>query len=155
MDRKFYITGALFLLAAAGVTWWILKPDPLEAFRRDVQEMTDTVNGGDYSEIPDHLSEAFRQQLESTGTPVGTMTALLARVDREQKRSYRVVGIQAFQADGYAEVLFERSGPGGVFDGKGRFVVPFVREKGGWKVAQSFKDGKNWNLRPLLQGFSY
>lgn len=155
MDRKFYIAGAALLLGLTGLIWWIVQPDPLEKFRREVQEWVDTVNKGDYSTVPDHLSTGFTREIESSYGKVPSMVALLARVDQMDKRSYQLVKINLFEPGRYAEVVFERSQPRGNFSGKGLFTVPFIVEDGDWKVAAGFKDGKAWNLKPLTSGFSY
>jgi hypothetical protein len=155
MDRKFYIAGAVFLLALLGLGWWIIQPDPLEKFRREVQEWVDTVNQGDYSTVPDHFSTGFTREIESSYGKAPAMVTLLARMDRMDQRSYRLAEISLFEPGHYAEVVFERSQPRGNFNGKDLFTVPFLVEDGDWKVAAGFKDGKSWSLKPLTSGFSY
>jgi len=138
--------GALALVA--GVIFFFTRPDPKEAFLRDVEEMLQTANSGQHAELLDWISPEAEEMMRNDYMPPATALNWLARRDALEKRSYRFVNLPIFQAGDYAEIEVERSSADHHFDGRGIFSVPFFWREGRWWVAAGFRGDRTWDFQP-------
>lgn len=120
---------------------------PEDKLMRLVEKRLETVNQGDYGVAVEWLEPEFRQGLEVQVGDLRPLLGMQRRLDQETGRIYRAVELTAFEKDAYAEVVLERSGPAGVFEGKELFVVPMVFHSGTWWIVGEMKDGQSARYR--------
>ncbi len=139
------LTGLLLL---AGVILFFTRPDPKEAFLRDVEEMMETANSGKHTELLEWISPEAEELMRNDYMPPAVALEWLARRDMLEKRSYRFVNLPIFEAGDYAEIEVERSSADHKFDGRGNFSVPFFWREGRWWIAAGFRGERSWDFHP-------
>jgi hypothetical protein len=134
------------ILAGAGIGWFLLRPDPREAFLKDVDSLLELAHTRRHSQAAEWFSpEAAAYFQDATGFTLPQLLALVRRYDDQENRSYRVGSLDVFHARDYAEIRIQRSEPGGTFSGQGWFSVPFLYQNGDWKIAAGFRGGQSWD----------
>jgi len=137
---------SLPILAGAVLAWFFLKPDPREVFLKQVDELLELPNSRRHAETAEWFSPEAVAYFESeTGLTLPQILAIGRRLDDQEGRLYRAGNLDAFYPRDYAEIRIQRSDPGGAFGNNGWFSVPFVYQKGNWKIAGTFRGNKTWD----------
>lgn len=123
---------------------------PEDRFMREVEQRLAKVNEGDYGSVVEWIEPGFRRELEGAIGDLRPYLLMQRRADQESGRQYRAAELRVFAARDYAEVVFERSGPGAIFDGREMLLVPFVFADGRWWIAGEARGGgsPDYRLRP-------
>jgi hypothetical protein len=130
---RFFCLGAWVL---AGVGCGV---DPRGQFEGEVRGMIEVAREGKYGELEEVMSEGLKGKVRAEGWEPKAGLAYVARRDREERATYFLRDVPKFEG-GYAEAEIGRV----IGERENRMVIPFVREKGKWKVGAAYKDGRAW-----------
>ncbi|NJK92422.1 MAG: hypothetical protein HC904_11670 [Blastochloris sp.] len=139
LTRTQLILGSGLLLGLILLLIWISRPDPKEAFLREVDLWISEAHQGEHSSLRPHFSPEAIALVESQGLSFSQALLLARKMDQDSGARYRVINLSVFYPRDYAEVDFERSRPGGDFNEARRFTVPFIHQQGQWKIAGAFR----------------
>ena len=101
--------------------------------------MIEVAREGQYGELEEVMSEGLKGKFRTEGWEPKAGLAYVARRDREERATYFLRDVPKFEG-GYAEAEIGRV----IGERENRMVIPFVREKGKWKVGAAYKDGRAW-----------
>jgi hypothetical protein len=138
--------GALFLALALGLLcWWKFASDPRSAFLSEVDNMIAMANRGEHLALRKKLSPDAENVITNSFMSVPQALFTARKLDMDRNIRYRLAQLSVFYPGDYAEIDVERSSPGGDFSNSRRFPVPFIYQKGEWRVAGGFRGERDFN----------
>jgi hypothetical protein len=101
--------------------------------------MIEVARDGKYGELEEVMSEGLKGKVRAEGWEPKAGLAYVARRDREERATYFLRDVPKFKGS-YAEAEIGRV----TGERENRMVIPFVNEKGKWKVGVAYEDGRAW-----------